>query len=442
MPTTGHSNGKSSRTRSKTRPSFLDELAFVTVATPEERKKLREKRLGGNKAACREEKKHKKHTTTRDVTKELEIVSGSNSVENDRRHGGGANWRHSRGWHARGSVIDRSSVDVDGSRASLRPLSLTGGEELLRKEATNRWGSADTEDSGFFEWGTAPNSLYSRGNCTARQSSEGRAAFEDGLDGIKRLSLSERRERVRDKFMGQGSWRRDARQRHEPTQSRRKSYSGPPKPKESPKLRRPSPPGAWPSSPARTQETGIPRRHTSLSQERDPRERTLWTETVRAPESAPVAQRGQMDVAVEGKDGKICRGTPAVKVPAHLRDPNAIRPRRPKRRSSGHRHLRPGMPLTERNLMQHTVAGGGEKGYKAKSCGWMGCTGADPDVESEASLWDGGATKELEPWDSVSVRDMRRYYASRGAVAVSSSKVDFLAQHYCVQTKDSLWAGC
>lgn len=414
MPPTSRSL-MSSLTRRKKAPSFLDDLAFVMFAAPEERRRIRERRQAESKASSSRE--GGKRSKTRDISRDREIVSESESVGRDRGHWRAGSERRTKGWREhRPTVVEGSSFD--GSTESLsrpgdgrRTLSLTRGEEFLRrKEEYRRTGTITTADSSS-GWQTAESSLSSRVSGTAGRSSGSRVDTPDTSMAMKRLSLAERGEKARDREVGQGSWRRDARHKREDSQSQRSSSSAaqkqeassvsqrtsPPRKNKSSTLRRAFPPGGWPSSSVRSQETGSCR-HASVPQDRK----------ARGTESVPTVGTRERPALADEKDRKKPRGAPVPRVPIQHRNPNTIPPRRPKRCRAGNRHLRPGIPLTVTNLTHHTVSGGGEKSYQAKSSGWMGCT--DSDDESEASLWDGGNYRELDLWDSVSNRDFKHYY--------------------------------
>lgn len=102
-------------------------------------------------------------------------------------------------------------------------------------------------------------------------------------------------------------------------------------------------------------------------------------------------------------------------------DPDAITPRKPKAGSGPSEwFMGGGTVLTGENLKIHTAAGGGQRGYQAKSMVWAaecarrGEGGDDAsDGGSEVSLWEGDGDDDLEPKDSISVAWMKAGYWDR-----------------------------
>lgn len=114
---------------------------------------------------------------------------------------------------------------------------------------------------------------------------------------------------------------------------------------------------------------------------------------------------------------------PILDTEPHLshRDPDAIAPKRPKAGSAPSEWFLGGeAALTEENLQMHTASGAGQRGYQAKSLGWAAervregerGEGAS-DGGSEVSLWEEGGDDGLEPEDSISVAWMKVGYWGR-----------------------------
>ena len=421
MPATDSSKARS-RARSQQPRSFLGDLAFVAMTTPEERRKLREKRRGGtSERSSRSGSKHRSHTKTGSEGKESEPSVAEHEFWAQQEETGYrevARWRYSGQWHEVRYVVDGSSAEdsVDTPSRSEQEMARAfwQGEPAFGKGVKRGTKTGESEDV----WDTADERLASETSYTEeRKSTKNTPSSDDSWEAMQRLSLGEPQRSGPDN-LGQGSWRQSE---HTAAHSRRGSQSAPPRMTEAASIsRRASPPGVWPASSAGPQSASSLRRRTPSAREREssPRARSAVSGIFRSDEPG----RGALNLEKirareEGRKGRHGAGRPAPAATSILHyNPNNIRPRRPKRASSGSRHLRPGLPLTTANLMRYTVARGGEKGFKAKGADWKGCTaGGRPDAQSEGSLWDGGSLEELEPLDSISVRAFKgtRYFGQQ-----------------------------
>lgn len=348
---------ESSRPRSRKSPSFLDDLAFATVATREERIKIREKRRRESKSSSKEGKRSRSGSESRSGRKELEKGTISGTC----------------------SEVEEAGT---GKLCAIHEQQFSSEEEEYSQQHT--WESVH-------EWDTAPESFYPENIDTAHRVFE-----EELLEATKKLSLEERREKTG------GSTRHRTHRKRDSTHSARNSRPVTPQPGDT-KL-----PGDWPSRASTPQRTERSRHSSPTSRgSSESSGRIRLEDIVRTSVPGEVAQSNRKNLYAEEKASRSRRSS-VQSHPVCRVDPNYIPSRRPRRGGSGNRHLPPGAPLTEENLRKHTAAGGGQKSYCQKSSGWT-CPMPDDEWEddgrmSEGSLWDGAGNGDLMTWDSVSVR--------------------------------------
>lgn len=396
---------KPSSTRATKPPSFLDDLAF-SFATPEERKKIAEKHRVARREASGEskhgERKHgeKKHgkkergekkrrraeTTVRCSHEELagegpavravqdwERMSEAERRENRAESG---KW-NSKVFDGHVSVDDgdmercvTSAAGEENSEGSRNPFLRWMDEKLFHKEVKKgeagmirQWKVAETP---YSEW--------------VREQERGENVVEISVSGLRHFASEE------------GGSRRS-----KGTESTQTMNSLSP---------------SWPTrgyTPPASESRGYTR---SRTQER---------KSARSSESGR-SSRGtkggyEDDKGMEGQVAHVTETDPRLR----YRDPDAIGPQKPKAGSAPSEwFLAGGTSLTEENLKGHTAAGGGQRGFQAKSMGWAagrareGEGGEDAsDGGSEVSLWEGGGDDDLEPEDSISVRWMKVGYWDR-----------------------------
>lgn len=381
---------RSSISRSRKPPSFLDDLAFATVATPEERRKLREKRRErskrsgeGSRASSSEGRKHRRHEQARDSldkVEEVEFVEDISAAGEAQRR-----YKERRGGFSRErqDMANMEGVSSDGeAEARKKPFaSRLGGLFGKKGEPSGTRRSEDSSDPWDTTRETPSGSSYSFSKDED---------FDTFSDALKKLSIKEDRDRG---SRTEGSWCRDA-PRCTSSNGRYSSESSRPT---TPASNGDSLPGGWPSSSGRSQTESW----------RPPfREKARPIEEMFRDGMTGRQARRRVPRSRDASRSRERGPRPSPLLPI-FPNPDTIAPRRPKKVSAGTRHLRPGAPLTEENVAQHTIAGGGQKGFGAKSKGWEGCVPGGESEGSEGSLWCDGAAGEVEAWDSLSNKDYR-----------------------------------